>query len=464
MLTHEDNDLLTRVGPGSPTGQLLRRYWIPALLASELPEADGAPIRVRLLGEDLIAFRDTSGQVGLLGNSCAHRGASLFFGRNEEGGLRCVYHGWKYDTTGQCIDMPNEPAESNFKEKIGMTAYPCREASGLIWAYMGDPGALPSLPELEFVGLPEDQIMVQKRVQFCNWVQALEGDIDQSHVGFLHSRIPEHAPFSVEDGASYRSMESYFKRIDRRPRYSLVDTAYGVMGCATRDDGGPNNYYRISHFLLPFYTITPPGAEADPSRSIRAWVPVDDSTVMVFGISYHPSRPFESSAYERLKTGAGANWVGTDHFAPATSGPLGGWVPLANMANDFFIDRSLQKTGPYSGIQEFWAQDGAMQESMGAIFDRSREHLGTSDLFIVRMRRRLLEAAKSLQEQGTPPPSADEPGNYAVRGVQVVAPKEQSWVDATRDLVRAVPGTNPGGESLGLIRAGVGAPLERGRG
>jgi len=460
MLSKEDNELLTRVGPGTAMGDTLRQYWIPALLISELLERDGPPVRVRLVGEDLIAFRDSAGRVGMLGDHCAHRGASLFFGRNEDGGLRCVYHGWKYDVEGRCMDMPNEPPESNpstgsgqaFKDKIRHCAYPCREAGGIIWTYMGTRTELPPFPELEYTGLPESQVMLQKRLQYCNWVQGLEGDIDQSHVGFLHSRVPEHAPFTPEEAASYKSMERYYKRIDRRPRYSMVDTEYGLMGCATRSAGGDEAYYRVTHFLMPFHTITPPGAEADPSRSIRAWVPMDDETVMVYGVSYRPTRPFEEQEYQRLKTGAGANWVGEDHLLPPTSEATGRWRPRASKQNDYFMDRELQKSGPYTGITEFWAQDAAVQESMGGIYDRSTEHLGTSDAFIIRMRRRLVDAATALRDGGIIPPGVDEPTAYRVRSVQVVSPKDVPWTDATRELIRVVPGTNPGGAALGLLR------------
>jgi phenylpropionate dioxygenase-like ring-hydroxylating dioxygenase large terminal subunit len=461
MLSKEENELLTRVGPGTAMGTLLRHYWIPALLSEELSGPDCTPVRVRLLGEDLVAFRDTNGTVGLIAANCPHRGASLFFGRNEECGIRCVYHGWKFDVTGQCVDMPSEPAESNFKSKIKASAYPCREAGGIVWTYMGtlaqppELSELSELPELEFTLLPEAQVMVQNRLQYCNWVQALEGDIDQSHVGFLHSRVSSHEALTPEEAASYGSLEQYYKRVDRSPRYSLVDTDYGVMGCATRGVGGDAAYYRVSHFLMPFWTITPPGDESDPARSIRGWVPMDDETVMVFGISYHPTRPFEPRAYERLKTGSGANWVGTDHLLPASSAPGGRWRPQASRANDYFLDRELQRQGPYSGIQEFWAQDAAMQESMGAIYDRSREHLGTSDAFVIRMRDRLLRAAQSLQDQGIIPVGADTPDAYRVRGVQVVSSSAVPWPEATAPLCRIVPGVNPGGAELGLLREGA---------
>src|SRR5919199_2435417 len=189
MLTREDNALLTRVGPGTPMGKLLRCFWLPFALDSELPQPDGDPIRVRLLGEDLVAFRDSNGQVGLLAANCPHRGASLFFGRNEECGLRCVYHGWKFDTSGACVDMPNEPAESNFREKIKAPAYPCRERNGIVWTYLGPRGEPPPLPELGWALVPALQRQSLRYARACNWLQALEGDIDSSHVNYLHRRL-----------------------------------------------------------------------------------------------------------------------------------------------------------------------------------------------------------------------------------------------------------------------------------
>src|SRR5580692_11526447 len=186
MLTKEDNELISQVGPGTPMGNLMREYWVPAMLSSELPNPDSDPVRVMLLGEQLIGFRDTSGKVGLIQNLCPHRGASLFYGRNEEGGLRCVYHGWKYDTAGNCVDMPNEPAESNFKSKIHATAYPCQERGGVVWTYMGTREVAPALPDFEANQLPDEDINVTAVSRECNWLQGLEGDIDTSHLGFLH--------------------------------------------------------------------------------------------------------------------------------------------------------------------------------------------------------------------------------------------------------------------------------------
>src|SRR5215211_2343122 len=185
MLSQSDNEILTRVGPGTLMGNLLRRYWTPALISAELPEPDCPPLRIRLLSENMIAFRTTSGQVGLVANACPHRGASLFFGRNEEEGLRCVYHGWKFDVEGNCVDMPSEPAESNFKSKVRVQAYPCQERNGIIWTYMGPRDVPPPLPELEGNLSAEGAGRVQKLVRECNFMQALEGDIDTIHAGFL---------------------------------------------------------------------------------------------------------------------------------------------------------------------------------------------------------------------------------------------------------------------------------------
>jgi len=224
MLTKEDNELISQVGPGAPMGRVMREYWLPALLSSELPGTDSDPLRVRMLGEELIAFRDTNGQVGLVGANCPHRGASLFFGRNEECGLRCVYHGWKFDVTGQCVDMPSEPAESNFKAKIKATAYPCRERGGIIWTYMGPLAEPPDLPELEWNLVPAEHRQISKRVQECNWLQALEGGIDSSHSYFLHSTIER----EQEMRGAVTGPRAYLSR-QKHCHYEYLDTEFGTL-------------------------------------------------------------------------------------------------------------------------------------------------------------------------------------------------------------------------------------------
>jgi len=269
MLSREDNELLCRVGRGTPMGELMRQYWMPAALSSELPERDGAPLRVRLLGEDLIAFRTTSGTVGLVRNSCPHRGASLFYGRNEAEGLRCVYHGWKFDVSGRCVDMPNEPEESNFKQKVRAVAYPCVERAGLIWAYLGPRETPPPLPELEPTLLADASIQIYQRE--CNWMQALEGDIDTCHTVFLHLG-------SVSADEAPAGSWAHYSLADRAPRYEVSDMDFGVMYGAYRPAEADTNYWRIANFLFPFYAMVPTGVLGLEIR-VRAWVPMDEALV-----------------------------------------------------------------------------------------------------------------------------------------------------------------------------------------
>src|SRR5215470_10599572 len=222
MLKREENELVTRVGPGTPMGNVMRRYWMPVVLASELPNADSDPVRVRLLGENLIAFRDTNGEVGLLAENCPHRGASLFFGRNEECGLRCVYHGWKFDATGQCVDMPNEPAESDFKLKVRATAYPCKEWGGVVWVYMGSPELMRPLPQFEWARVPDNQRCVGKYVVEANYLQVLEGSLDSAHLGFLHTWLNAPPP----QGAPHRGTRMAQSN-DKTPRFFTHNTDFG---------------------------------------------------------------------------------------------------------------------------------------------------------------------------------------------------------------------------------------------
>src|ERR687886_341319 len=249
MLSQADNELITRVGPGTPMGTLMREYWVPALLSSELPAPDCNPVRVLLLGEKLIAFRDSQGKVGLLDNNCPHRGASLFFARNEECGLRCVYHGWKFDVAGNCLDMPNEPPESNFKDKVHAVAYRAADWGGITWVYMGPrQDSPPALPQWEWCHVPENQLQhSHKAVYECNYMQALEGELDTTHVYFLHSRLD---PTAAPAYGLYAP--------DRRARLEIIDTNYGVMyGARRNEEDGDTYYWRTTQYLFPFYGMFP---------------------------------------------------------------------------------------------------------------------------------------------------------------------------------------------------------------
>ena len=265
-------------------GALLRRYWVPALLAAELPEPDGRPVRVPLLGERLVAFRDASGQVGLLEEACPHRGASLALGRNEDGGLRCIYHGWQFDRTGRCLDMPTERAGSPLPERIRARAYPTREAAGIVWAYLG-PGSAPHFPAFQWLTLYPERSHPFKILEECNWAQALEGGIDSSHSSFLHSNL------NSDDytGSSRRGM--MYKTLDKHPRFEVVDTEYGVLVGARRDAEVDSYYWRITQFLLPFFQMIPAGMAEGGSITGHAWVPIDDHHCWAYTMTWNPTRP-----------------------------------------------------------------------------------------------------------------------------------------------------------------------------
>ncbi len=436
MLTQEENEQLCRVGPGTLMGELMRQYWIPGLLSSELPKGDGATLRVRLLGENLVAFRDSNGKIGMLGAHCPHRGAPLYYGRNEEGGLRCIYHGWKFDVDGKCMDMPNEPPESNFRDKIQHIAYPCRERGGVIWTYMGRVDPVPSLPDLEWNMVLEDQRYLAKRVQNCNFAQALEGDIDQSHNSFLHASNTQ-----LKQGVGDGKGVDLWRKLDTHPRFQATDTEYGVLIGASREVGKDSVYCRITQFLFPFHTMTGPYGE-NPTRQSRAWIPVDDETTILFSANFHPLRPLTEMEISRMRNGAGAGFVGDEHFLPPSTEPGGAWRPKGRAENDYFFDRSLQQTKFFSGIPEFWAQDAAVQEGMGPIYDRTKEHLGTTDAAIIRVRHRLIDSAKVSLTEGIPAPGSQEPSIYRVRGAAAVFPKHTDWVEGTKELRKIIPGIN----------------------
>ena len=337
MLSQADNELLTRTGPGTRMGNLMRRYWLPALLSSELTGPDCSPLRVRLLGEDLVAFRDSTGGVGLLAEHCPHRGASLFFGRNEEldPGLRCVYHGWKFDRTGRCLDMPNQAAESDFKSRVTAIAYPCLERAGVVWTYMGPSDAHPEPPALEWALVPEDHVFVSKRLQECNYAQAMEGGIDSSHVSFLHSDMR-----AAGDTPSGRYMR------DTSPRFEIVDAPYGLLIGARREADADHYYWRITPWLFPWYTIVPP--YSDKPLVGHAWVPIDDESCWTYSATWHPTRPLTAYELEEMRSGR------THHPEKIP----GTFRSVRNKSNDYLIDREAQRSArSYTGIFGISNQD-----------------------------------------------------------------------------------------------------------
>ena len=427
MLTKEDNEILTRVGPGTPMGNLLRRYWTPALLSNEIPEPDSPPVRVRILGEDLIAFRDTNGDPGLFVTACPHRGASLFFGRNEEAGLRCVYHGWKFDTAGACVDMPSEPAESNFKNKVRVKAYPTRESGGIVWAYMGPPEKQPGFRDFGSESVPKDQWQAFKATALCNWVQRNEGQIDSSHISWLHQYFG--ALVYPDDGTDvaggYPSFDMSIKiwAYDRAPRLEVQNEWFGYRYAAIRSTPNGNTHVRVTAYVPPYTTMV---ANIPWSSGGVHCVPVDDTKCFFFFGARNRTEAdviaqrlagvegkqlFDNTPYRRPRDmSLMENRNGHRRFLPE---------------NDYLIDRDLQKSTLYTGITDFGSQDLMATESMGPIYDRTHEHLGTTDKAIIRMRQILINAAKDL-ENGIEPPLLDAslPYDEIRSGEKILAPGE----------------------------------------
>ena len=422
MLRKEINELLTQTGTGTPMGQLFRQYWIPALLARELPENDCAPVRVKLLGERLIAFRDSEGRYGLMDEFCAHRGASLWFGRNEEGGLRCPYHGWKYDYTGQCVDVPSEPEESGFCAKIKLQAYPMIKIGDVLWTYMGDKESRPPEPVWEFATVPAEQTYTSKRWQECNWLQAMEGGIDSSHVSFLHSG-------SLKTDPLFRGAKgNQYNQNDKKPVFEVAESDGGLLIGARRNAENDQYYWRITPWVMPSFTMVPP--RGDHPVHGHFWVPIDDENCWAWSFDYHPTRALTTEERQAMIDGYGVH----NEYVPGT------FRPLQNKDNDYLMDRDAQKRGEYySGIKGIAMQDASLQESMGPIADRTKENLVSTDNGIIMARHRLRKAATALRDKGVMPPGRD-PSHQLVRSVAKVLPKDAAFADACKEDLTVRPG------------------------
>ncbi|HZT09077.1 MAG TPA: Rieske 2Fe-2S domain-containing protein [Chloroflexota bacterium] len=376
MLSKEENELITRAGPGTPMGNLMRRYWIPALLTEEIPTPDSPPVQVRILGEELVAFRDTNGRIGLLDEHCHHRGTSLFYGRNEECGLRCVYHGWKYDVEGHVVDTPAEPAGSRFKEKLRHPAYPTHEVAGIIFAYLGPRERMPLFPNYDWTQVPTDHTYVTKAYQSCNYLQGLEGECDSSHLSFLHRTFSRDG-----DQSLYQS--------DSAPAYETEEADFGMRLIATRKAGPGKRYVRVSAQIMPVGVAVPVGTR-DASGNldgyeVHFYTPIDDTHSWRFDFGFRRSRVVtDADVHRRLV-------IGPDYRR------------IPNADNHYLQDREMQRAVNFTGMTDFLTHDSCATESMGPLFDRSREHLGASDKGVIAVRRYLLDAIKALQDGREPP-------------------------------------------------------------
>ncbi len=417
MLSREDNEILTRVGPGTLMGNLLRRYWIPACLSSEILEPDGPPARVRLLGEDLVAFRDSGGNIGLLEEFCPHRGASLFYGRNEQCGLRCTYHGWKFDVTGQCVDQRSEL--KSFAHRIKITSYPVHESGGIVWAYLGPAGTMTPFRDFGTETLPAEHVAAAKEIIYCNWVQSMDGDVDTAHISNLHQfdaidDVPDDGTDKPGYPSGYMSMK--FWRHDPRALIEVQDTWHGFRYAGIRETPNGYRHARITAYIFPASNII---AQIPFSTRQIYVVPVDDYTTYRYNFSTQPP------ANPR---GLGGPPFFTYEKYPFEMMPRNGIIARTyTRDNDYLIDRVMQKGTSYSGIRDFRSQDAMATETAGPIYDRTREHLGSTDVAVIRLHRLLLRAAKGLAD-GKEPPALGGSGDFrTIRGAEKVLADGEDW-------------------------------------
>jgi phthalate 4,5-dioxygenase len=419
MTTQEQHDLLTRTSPGTPMGNLFRRYWMPALLSSEIAEPDGPPVRIKLLSERLLAFRDTQGKVGLIDEFCAHRGVSLWFGRNEENGLRCPYHGWKYDVTGQCTEVPSEPAENGFCKKIKLTSYPCVELGGIVWTYMGPAEHKPPLPAFEWNTVPDTHRFASRRSEECNYLQAMEGGIDSVHVSFLHKGDLRSDSLHISKGAEYTSRSEV--------KFEVHETEAGMIIGVRRPAEPGHLYWRITQWILPCFSMIPPYGQN--ALNGHAWVPIDDENCIVWSFTHHPTRALTAAELETMRNGGGIHVK----LIPGTI------RPVVNKDNDYMMDRAEQRAGKtYCGVRTIAMQDAAIQESMGPIQDRTKENLVSTDNGVIMARRRLRRAVLNLQ-QGIAPEALD-PATHRVRSASIVLPETVAFHEAAADALKVRDG------------------------
>ena len=414
-------DLITHTGPGTPMGSLMRRYWIPFLLSEELPEPDCAPVRVTLLSEKLIAFRDTQNQLGLIDEFCAHRGASLWFGRNEESGIRCPYHGWKYDTNGECVELPSEPPGSDLCKQMKLKSYPCFEKGGVIWTYMGPQESEPEKPDFEWMSLPPENRFIAKRWQESNYLQTMEGGIDSSHVSFLHSGELDNDPLHKNtEGAQYQR--------DTSPKFEVIESPGGLLIGARRNAKEGHYYWRVSQWIMPWWTMIPP--YGNNAMNGHAFVPIDDENCFTWSLTYHAGRPLSEDELATMKQGGGMHV----ELVPGT------FRPVMNKDNDYMMDREAQKSGrTYSGVMGIAMQDASLQESMGPIQDRTNEHLVSTDAAIMMARRRLFQAADEHEKSGAEP-AGIAPETHQVRSASFTLPVDKAFNEDMADAFKVKVG------------------------
>ena len=415
MLTSEENDLLCRVENGAPMGQLMRRHWLPACMSEEVAEPDGTPVRIRALGQDLVAFRDTKGRLGVLDENCPHRRASLALGRNEECGLRCLYHGWKFDIEGNVLDMASEPPGTRIGEKIKHRAYPVREAGGFAWIYMGPADAMPEFEAPAFAPTPAAEVSILKIHVPCNWAQILEGQIDSAHSSSLHSS--DMVPAEV-DSAKATDTNWLRPSTDKAPRMQAQNTSYGFHYAAIRKPiykAETHDYIRKTVYIAPFTCLIPPNNAYSVASVI---VPADDLNTVFYFLAWTDGSKAGVDQAKWRKFNSAEPGVDLTHD----------FHNLRNRDNNYGQDRNLMKQGNFTGIPGIPNQDIAMWETMGRIADRSKDWLGTSDIAVARFRRLMVDAAIAMHDTGVALGTTQPHIPHAsIASFEGVVPKSADW-------------------------------------
>jgi phthalate 4,5-dioxygenase oxygenase subunit len=415
MLTREENELLCRVEGDAAMGQLMRRHWVPVCLSEEVAEPDGTPVRIRALGDDLVAFRDSKGRLGVLDELCPHRRASLALGRNEECGLRCLYHGWKIDVDGNVVDMASEPPGSRLNEKIKHKSYPVREAGGFVWIYMGPAETMPEFEPPAFAPTPKTKVSILKIHVPCNWAQILEGQIDSAHSSSLHSS--DMVPANV-DAAKATDTSWLRPSTDKAPRMQCDNTSFGFRYAAIRrpiHNPETHDYVRVTVYIAPFTCLIPPNNVYNVASVI---VPADDlNTVFYFLAWTAGDKPgIEQEAWRKFNNAQPGIDLTHD------------FRNLRNRDNNYGQDRQAMKLGSFTGIAGIPNQDIAMWETMGRIADRSKDWLGTSDIAVARFRRLMVDAAQAMRDGGTALGTTQPHIPHAsIASFEGVVPKSANW-------------------------------------
>ncbi|MGH7087813.1 MAG: Rieske 2Fe-2S domain-containing protein [Stellaceae bacterium] len=413
MLTREENDLLCRVEGNAPMGRIMRRHWLPACMSEEVAEPDGAPVRSRLVGEDLVVFRDSNGRLGVLDEHCPHRRASLAFGRNEDCGLRCLYHGWKFDVEGTILEMASEPESSRLNETMRHKAYAVREGGGFVWAWLGPSEAMRAWEPPAWAPSPDIRTSIVKMHTACNWAQVLEGSIDSAHSSTLHS---SNMPTTATDGAKATATSWPRPSTDKAPRLQVQPTRFGFRYAAIRKpiaNPETHDYIRTTLFIAPFTVLIPPN---DQYKLAQMLVPIDDFNTMFYWVAWHETKGIDQDSWRRFCAGE----VGIDLDQT--------YRKIRTIGNRFLQDRAAMRRGDFTGIKGIPAQDMAMWESMGTIVDRTKDYLGSSDLAVAQFRRQMVAAAKRMRDGG-PAIGTEEPRIPQVKlaSFEGIVPKKTDW-------------------------------------